>query len=35
MDINILLKLNYDDLLNICRIDKYINTICNNDYFWR
>jgi hypothetical protein len=31
----ILLSLNYDDLLNACRINKDFNKVCQDDYFWK
>ena len=31
---NILLRLSYTDIFNICTINKSIYNICNNKYFW-
>ena len=31
---NYMLSANIDTLKNLCSTDKYINEICNNDYFW-
>jgi hypothetical protein len=31
----ILLSLNYDDLMNACRINKDFNKVCQDDYFWK
>jgi hypothetical protein len=33
IDVNILLSLHDEDLMDMCYIDKYINTLCNNNYF--
>jgi len=35
VDIKILLDLNDYELNKICRTNKYINTLCNDDYFWK
>lgn len=34
IDFNILLSLSDEDLMELCYIDTYINTLCNDNYFW-
>ena len=34
-DIEVLLNLDYPDLLNVCQIDSYLNSLCRRDDFWR
>jgi hypothetical protein len=34
-DILVLLKLNDNDLINVCLTSKRYQNICNDDYFWR
>lgn len=31
----ILLNLDYDELMNACRINKDFNKVCHDDYFWK
>jgi len=35
IDIKILLNLNDQELNKVCRTNKYINSLCNDDYFWK
>ena len=35
VDVKILLDLNDYELNKICQTNKYINTLCNDDYFWK
>ena len=29
-----LINLPYNDLISLCRTDKYLNDLCNGDYLW-
>jgi hypothetical protein len=33
-DLLILMELNDNDLFKVCSINKYLNSLCNNEYFW-
>jgi hypothetical protein len=35
IDIKILLDLDDYDLNKVCRTNKYVNSLCNDDYFWK
>jgi len=35
LDFEILLNMDLPELLNMCQSNLYLNSICNNDYFWQ
>lgn len=35
VDVDILFKLDYPDIVKLCRVNKYANSLCNSETLWK